>query len=130
MDLDQILYSGSPNSYRYQRVFGELHFRRCFRCFLLKKELNGRKSWCIPKTSKDDRYNKTFPLLQQAEQYRVRATEKEYKAAKKALDVTVNDFEKKAPQAVAEVVNSSSSVAEPEQSELKTNPKNPQRIWN
>jgi hypothetical protein len=43
---------------------------------------------------KDDISSKDFPLLQQAEQYRVRATEKEYKAAKKALDETVNDFAK------------------------------------
>ncbi len=44
----------------------------------------------------------------------MRATEKEYKAAVKALDETVNDFQKKAPQAVAEVVNSI-SVSEPEE---------------
>lgn len=67
---------------------------------------------------KDDISSKDFPLLQQAEQYRVRATVVEYKAAVKALDETVNDFEKKAPQAVADVVNSISKVAEPEKEEL------------
>jgi len=36
----------------------------------------------------------------------VRASEKEYKAAVRALDETVNDLQKKAPQAVAEVFNS------------------------
>jgi hypothetical protein len=71
---------------------------------------------------KDDISSKEFPLLQQAEQYRVRATEKEYKSASKALNGTVDDFQKKAPQAVADVVNAA-SVAEPEpRSELiKTN---------
>ena len=48
--------------------------------------------------------SKEFPLLKQADNYRVRATEKEYKAAVKALDETVNDFQKKAPQAIAEVL--------------------------
>lgn len=110
---------GAPNSYRYQRVFGELHLEG-FDVSFTKKGIKWDENLDVfLRLLKDDISNKTFPLLQQAEQYRVRATEKEYKAAKKALDVTVNDFEKKAPQAVAEVVNSSSNVAELEQSELK-----------
>ena len=47
--------------------------------------------------------HKDFPLLQQAEKYRVRATEKEYKAAKKALDETVDELEKKVPEALTEL---------------------------
>ena len=105
---------GAPNSYRYQRVFGELHLDG-FSVNFTKKGIQWDENLEIfLRLLKDDISSKDFPLLQQAEQYRVRATEKEYKAAVKALDETVNDFQKKAPQAVAEVVNSI-SVAEPEE---------------
>jgi len=105
---------GAPNSYRYQRVFGELHLDG-FSVNFTKKGIQWDENLEIfLRLLKDDISSKDFPLLQQAEQYRVRATEKEYKAASKALDETVNDFQKKAPQAVAEVVNSI-SVAEPEE---------------
>ena len=69
---------------------------------------------------KDDISSKDFPLLQQAEQYRVRATEKEYKAAVKALVETVNDFQKKAPLAVTEVVNSISEAETEEKVDRKS----------
>ena len=105
---------GAPNSYRYQRVFGELHLDG-FSVNFTKKGIQWDENLEIfLRLLKDDISSKDFPLLQQAEQYRVRATEKEYKAAVKALDETVNDFQKKAQQAVAEVVNSI-SVAEPEE---------------
>ena len=108
---------GAPNSYRYQRVFGELHLDG-FSVNFTKKGIQWDENLDIfLRLLKDDISSKEFPLLQQAEQYRVRATEKEYKAAVKALDETVNDFEKKAPQAVADVVNSVSKVAEPEEQE-------------
>lgn len=109
---------GAPNSYRYQRVFGELHLDG-FSVNFTKKGIQWDENLDIfLRLLKDDISSKDFPLLQQAEQYRVRATVVEYKAAVKALDETVNDFEKKAPQAVADVVNSVSNVAEPEKEEL------------
>lgn len=109
---------GAPNSYRYQRVFGELHLDG-FSVNFTKKGIQWDENLDIfLRLLKDDISSKDFPLLQQAEQYRVRATVVEYKAAVKALDETVNDFEKKAPQAVADVVNSISKVAEPEKEEL------------
>lgn len=109
---------GAPNSYRYQRVFGELHLDG-FSVNFTKKGIQWDENLDIfLRLLKDDISSKDFPLLQQAEQYRVRASVVEYKAAVKALDETVNDFEKKAPQAVADVVNSVSKVAEPEQVEL------------
>lgn len=101
---------GAPNSYRYQRVFGELHLDG-FSVNFTKKGIQWDENLDIfLRLLKDDISTKEFPLLQQAEQYRVRATEKEYKAAVKALDETVNDFEKKAPQAVAEVVNNAATI--------------------
>lgn len=109
---------GAPNSYRYQRVFGELHLDG-FSVNFTKKGVQWDENLDIfLRLLKDDISSKDFPLLQQAEQYRVRATVVEYKAAVKALDDTVNDFEKKAPQAVADVVNSFLKVAELEQEEL------------
>ncbi|AHF14929.1 ATP-binding protein [Niabella soli] len=109
---------GAPNSYRYQRVFGELHLDG-FSVNFTKKGIQWDENLDIfLRLLKDDISSKEFPLLQQAEQYRVRATEKEYKAAVKALDETVNDFEKKAPQAVADVVNNVSAVETPEKEGL------------
>jgi len=109
---------GAPNSYRYQRVFGELHLEG-FDVNFTKKGIQWDENLDIfLRLLKDDISNKEFPLLQQAEQYRVRASEKEYKAAKRALDETVNDFEKKAPQAVADVVNTTPFVSQFEKQEL------------
>src|SRR5690606_5919046 len=109
---------GAPNSYRYQRVFGELHLVG-FSVNFTKKGIQWDENLEIfLRLLKDDISSKDFPLLQQAEQYRVRATEKEYKAAVKALDETVNDFQKKAPQAVANVVNSITEAKPEEKAEL------------
>lgn len=106
---------GAPNSYRYQRVFGELHLEG-FDVTFTKKGIQWDSNLDIfLRLLKDDISNKTFPLLQQAEQYRVRATETEYKAARKILDETANDLEKKASLAVSDVINSFSDVQEPEQ---------------
>lgn len=104
---------GAPNSYRFQRVFGELHLEG-FSVNFTKKGIQWDENLDIfLRLLKDDISSKDFPLLQQAEQYRVRATEREYKSASKALNGTVDDFQKKAPQAVADVVNAA-SVIEPE----------------
>jgi hypothetical protein len=108
---------GNPNSFRYQRVFGELHLEG-FDVSFTKKGIQWDENLEVfLRLLKDDISNKAFPLLQQAEQYRVRATEKEYKAAKKALDETVDDLEKKAPQAIADLVNAP-VVEELEQKDL------------
>lgn len=110
---------GNPNSFRYQRVFGELHLDG-FDVSFTKKGIQWDESLDIfLRLLRDDISSKEFPLLQQAEQYRVRATEKEYKTVKKALDETVSDLEKHAPKAIADVVNSASTVEEPEQKLLK-----------
>jgi hypothetical protein len=109
---------GAPNSYRFQRVFGELHLEG-FDVNFTKKGIQWDENLeMFLRLLKDDISSKEFPLLQQAEQYRVRASEKEYKAAKKALDETADDFEKKASQAVSIVINSAPIVSEPEQEEL------------
>lgn len=110
---------GNPNSFRYQRVFGELHLEGFDVSFTKKGVQWDENLDMFLKLLREDISSKDFPLLQQAEQYRVRATEKEYKAAKKALDETVDDLEKKAPQAVADVINSASKAHVPEQEELK-----------
>lgn len=109
---------GAPNSYRYQRVFGELHLEG-FDVSFTKKGIQWDENLDIfLRLLKEDINNKKFPLLQQAEQFRVRASETEYKAAKKALNETVNDLERNAPQAVSSAMNSTLSVTEPDQKEL------------
>ena len=93
---------GNPNSFRYQRVFGELHLEG-FKVTFTKKGIQWDENLDIfLRLLKDDISSKEFPLLQQAGQYRVRATEKEYKSTKKALDQAVSDLEKKAPAAIAQ----------------------------
>lgn len=96
---------GAPNSYRYQRVFGELHLEG-FDVSFTKKGIQWDENLDIfLRLLKDDISSQDFPLLQQAEQYRVRATEKEYKASIKALNRTAYDLQNKGSQAVTEVVN-------------------------
>lgn len=109
---------GNPNSFRYQRVFGELHLEG-FDVSFTKKGIQWDENLDLfLRLLKDDINNKTFPLLQQAEQYRVRATEKEYKTAKKALDDTVDDLEKNAPKAVEHVINTKPNATDSDQKEL------------
>ncbi len=98
---------GAPNSYRFQRVFGELHLEG-FNVNFTKKGIQWDENLDIfLHLLKDDINSKAFPLLMQAEQYRVRATEQEYKVASKVLNDTVDDFEKKAPKAIEDIINDS-----------------------
>lgn len=108
---------GSPNSFRYQRLFGELHLEG-FNVNFTKKGVQWDENLDIfLDLLKDDLSHEDFPLLQQAEKYRVRATETEYKAATKVLDSTVEDLEKKVPQAIADTLNAP-KIEETEQPEL------------
>ncbi|GAB1395819.1 hypothetical protein MASR1M65_05960 [Saprospiraceae bacterium] len=60
---------GAPNSYRYQRVFGELHLDG-FSVNFTKKGIQWDENLEIfLRLLKDDISSKDFPLLQQAEQY-------------------------------------------------------------
>lgn len=111
---------GAPNSYRYQRVFGELHLEG-FNVTFTKKGIQWDENLDVfLQLLKEEISSKTFPLLQQAENYRARATEKEYKTATKALEQTVTDLQDKAPQAIKEVTDHAPIVNEPEHSLVKT----------
>lgn len=111
---------GAPNSYRFQRVFGELHLEG-FDVTFTKKGIQWDENLEVfLQLLKEEISSKTFPLLQQAENYRVRATEKEYKTAKKVLEQTVNDLQEKAPEAIQEVINLTPTVNETEHSLVKT----------
>lgn len=110
---------GNPNSFRYQRIFGELHLEG-FSVNFTKKGVQWDENLDIfLRLLREDIDTKEFPFLKQADNYRVRATEREYKAAIKALDETVNDFQKKAPKAIADVV-STISDSEPQDKEELT----------
>lgn len=96
---------GNPNSFRYQRVFGELHLEG-FDVNFTKKGIQWDENLDIfLQLLRDDINNEEFPLLQQAEQYRVRATDAEYKKAKKVLDETVEDLETKGAAAIKETLD-------------------------
>ena len=94
---------GPSNSFRYQRIFGELHLEG-FKVNFTKKGIQWDENLDIfLKLLSDDLSHKDFPLLQQAEKYRVRASEGDYKKATKALNSTANDFEKGLPEVMSEL---------------------------
>jgi hypothetical protein len=97
------LIFGAPNSYRYQRVFGELHLEG-FDVSFTKKGIQWDENLDLfLQLLKSDISSKEFPLLAQAENYRARATEKDYQnSGTKALNQTVAVFEEKAPKAIQE----------------------------
>ena len=105
---------GNPNSFRYQRLFGELHLEG-FEVIFTKKGVKWDDNFEVflellkEELDKDD-----FPLLKQIDKYRARATDKEYKSAEKTLEQTVNDLQDKAPKAIEEVINIPPVVIEPE----------------
>ena len=113
---------GAPNSYRYQRVFGELHLEG-FDVSFTKKGIQWDDNLDIfLQLLKDELSTDKFPLLKQAEEYRVRAKDKDYKiSGTKALDSTVKDFESKAPKAIQETFENEDSVEEPDLELIKTN---------
>lgn len=85
---------GNPNSFKYQRIFGELHLEG-FDVIFTKKGIKWDENLDVfLQCLREELEHDDFPLLQQAEKYRVRSGEKEYKAVKKVLDETVDDIEK------------------------------------
>jgi tetrahydromethanopterin S-methyltransferase subunit B len=112
---------GAPNSYRYQRVFGELHLIG-FDVSFTKKGIQWDENLDVfLRLLKDDINNSEFPLLQQAENYRARAKDKDYKeSGTKALENTAKDFQNKAPQAIQETFEKEETLEEPEKELIKT----------
>ncbi len=108
---------GNPNSFRYQRLFGELHLEG-FDVNFTKKGIQWDENLDIfLDLLKDDLSHKDFPLLQQIDKYRARLTETEYKSATKVLIATAEDLEKKVPQALTDTINAP-KVDEVEQPKL------------
>jgi hypothetical protein len=104
---------GASNSYRYQRVFGELHLEG-FGVSFTKKGIQWDENLDVfLKCLKDELSHESFPLLLQAEKFRARANDGDYKkSGVKALSNTVSDFEKKAPEAIKETFDNSSVEGE------------------
>lgn len=109
---------GGPNKFAYQRVFGELHLKG-FNVNFTKKGIQWDSNLDgFLAILKSELSGKEFPLLQQAENYRVRARDSDYKTtANKALDLTVSDLQKNAPQAITDLVNTT-YIEPPEETEL------------
>lgn len=113
---------GTPNSYRYQRVFGELHLEG-FDVSFTKKGIQWDENLDIfLRLLRDDINTKSFPLLLQAENYRSRASDKEYKSTEKILSKTADDLKERMPKAISEVIDSAKNSI-PEQRELSKSQK-------
>ncbi len=113
---------GAPNTFRYQRVFGELHLEGFDAIFTKKGILWDDTLEPFLELLREELSRKSFPLLQQAERYRVRASEKDYEqGAKKALDETMNDLEKRGEMAIADVRDSPRVKRQETQQLSKTN---------
>mgnify|MGYP003575242704 CR=1 FL=1 len=112
---------GASNSYRYQRVFGELHLEG-FDVSFTKKGIQWDENLDVfLQCLKDELSHESFPLLQQAEKFRARANDGDYrKTGVKALSDTVSDFEKKAPKAIEETFDSSTAGEEDDEELVKT----------
>lgn len=96
---------GNPNSFKYQRIFGELHLEG-FKVNFTKKGIQWDENLDIfLKLLRDDISHESFPLYQQAEGYRVKASDGDYRGTKKALQDTARDIEKKLPEVLNEIRN-------------------------
>ena len=97
------LIFGAPNSNIYQRVFGELHLEG-FDVSFTKKGIQWDENLdMFLDILKSDLSHEKFPLLKQADKYRVRASDTDYRnSGISALSHTVSDFEKKVPEAIKE----------------------------
>lgn len=94
---------GPSNSYRYQRIFGELHlegFSVNFTKFGIQWDENLD---VFLQTLRDDISSDSFPLLQQADNFRSRASDSDYKVATRLLEKTVDNLIEKGPNAIQEV---------------------------
>ena len=105
---------GSPNSFRYQRIFGELHLKGFDVSFTKKGIMWDDNLDTILSCLKHDISTKAFPLLQQADNYRPRATEKDYKATSKALEQTAYDLQSKASAAIESVLRQPPIAPQPD----------------
>lgn len=106
---------GAPNSFRYQRVFGELHLAG-FDVSFTKKGIQWDDNLDVfLKCLRDEINTHEFPLLAQAEKYRARSSDKDYiTSGAKALTQTITDLETKAPRAIQETFDMPEVDDEPE----------------
>lgn len=104
---------GASNGFRYQRIFGELHLEGVDVTFTKKGFQWDENLGVLLDLLKEEISSKTFPLLQQAENYRVRANDIEYKSTTKILEQTVKDLQETAP-AIQQVINHTPMVNDKE----------------
>ena len=97
---------GNPNSYRYQRLFGELHLEG----FEVSHTKDGfrwdENEQPFLELLRDHLDSEELPLLRQAENYRVRAARAQLATtAKHAVSTTADAMESKLPQALLTVAD-------------------------
>ena len=93
---------GSSNSFRYQRVFGELHLDG-FGVSFNKRGFQADETMDI---FLDLLRHDIKDLLKQAEEYRARASETDYKKTASVLNSSVEDIAKAVHKALPEIINS------------------------
>jgi len=95
---------GNPNSFRYQRIFGELHLEG-FQVSHTKDGFQGDENMqTFIELLRDELDTVDFPLLKQAENYRTRATTKQIKeAAENVLNTTVNSIGENMTETLQEI---------------------------
>lgn len=115
---------GTPNSFRYQRLFGELHLEG-FDVAFTKKGIQWDENLDLfLDLLRQEISTKGFPLSQQAEEYRARSTDVEYKKATKSLEHTIKDIEKNLPKIIEELQNTPSDLTRNSKIELPISEKN------
>lgn len=99
------LLFGKANSYRYQRVYGELHLDG-FQVSFTKKGFQADENLEIfLELLHEELSHDSFPLLRQAEHYRVRSTEANYgRMAAPVLKTAVDDMSSRLPEAVGQLL--------------------------
>jgi len=98
---------GKPNSYRFQRIFGELHLEGVE----VSHTKDGFKwdeyEMDFLKKLKAELNKAPLPLLDQAEEYRVRVSKKELeRGAERAAERTANAIESEVPQVLEHQISS------------------------
>ncbi|MDA8972639.1 ATP-binding protein [bacterium] len=98
------LIFGRSNSYAYQRIFGELHLEG-FNVSFTKRGIRWDENMdAFLDLLKDDLSHSDFPLLQQAEGHRARATKKDLqKTAESVLDSETKKYEESLPNTINEI---------------------------
>lgn len=96
---------GRANSYKYQRIFGELHLKGFSVSFTKRGIKWDEKMGMFLDMLKHDLSHDDMPILKQAEGYRARPTQKQFdKIANDLLDKEIKTYQDNLPATVSEII--------------------------